>query len=157
MIEFNGKTYASVEEMPPEERKAYEAAMRLLAESDKKGLWELMKAARKAGGVHHEVTIRAMKIVVNGREYTSVEEMSPEDRSLYEQAMTNLEGSAEEGQEAPAVGVPSATEPGVSGPLEAAPSVMKEEPLLGLAPIVAVVLFLLALAVGFVLVMGFLR
>ncbi len=163
MIEFNGKIYASVEEMPPEERKVYEEAMRLLAEGKEKGLGGLMKEVKEVSGSHQEVEIRAVKIVVNGQEYTSVEGMPPEARKIYEQSIAEMErlaGRSADGQALEA-GTPSATEPVVSAPsLGAAPPqstsrVVTEEPTLRFISIL-VVLFL-TVAVGFVLMMFLLR
>lgn len=159
MIEFNDKTYRSVEEMPPEVRKAYEEAMRHLAEAREKGLTALTKATQEESGLHRKVEIHTTKIVVNGQEYASMEEMPPEVRKIYEQAMklagvslTEPAGQNVEGQAEPAL---SASPPETSQP-RTAPGAVKEEPSLRLAPLL-MVLGLIALILGFVLVMGLLR
>lgn len=71
----NGKEYASVEEMPPELREAYE------------------KAVRSGAGVRIEkpqVSVES-KIVFNGQEYRSLEAMPAEVRRLYQSVMKSVE------------------------------------------------------------------
>ena len=62
-INYQGKEYSSVEELPPEARSAYEKAM----------------AAGDA--------TTSSKIVFNGQEYASPEQMPTAERQLYEDAM----------------------------------------------------------------------
>jgi hypothetical protein len=71
----NGKEYASVEEMPPELREAYE------------------KAVRSGAGVRIEkphVSVEG-KIVFNGQEYRSLESMPEEVRRVYRSVMKSVE------------------------------------------------------------------
>jgi hypothetical protein len=62
-IKYKGQEYASVEELPPEARSAYEKAI-----------------AGDSGTV-------SSKIVFNGREYASPEQMPIAERQLYEDTM----------------------------------------------------------------------
>jgi hypothetical protein len=74
----NGKEYASVEEMPPELREAYE------------------KAVRSGAGVRIEkpqVRVES-KIVFNGQEYRSLDAMPGEVRRVYQSVMKSLETGA---------------------------------------------------------------
>ena len=74
----NGKEYASVEEMPPELREAYE------------------KAVRARAGVRIEkpqVRIET-KIVFNGKEYDSLEAMPAGVRRVYQSVMKSVERGA---------------------------------------------------------------
>ena len=71
----NGKEYASVEEMPPELREAYE------------------KAVRSGAGVRIEkpqISVES-KIVFNGQEYRSLEAMPEEVRRVYQSVMKSVE------------------------------------------------------------------
>ena len=71
----NGKEYASVEEMPPELREAYE------------------KAVRSGAGVRIEkphVSVEG-KIVFNGQEYRSLESMPEEVRRVYRSVLKSVE------------------------------------------------------------------
>jgi|WetSurSiteA1Bulk_404760.scaffolds.fasta_scaffold69917_1 hypothetical protein len=71
----NGKEYASVEEMPPELREAYEKAM------------------RSGAGVRidkPQVSVES-KIVFNGQEYRSLEAMPEEVRRVYLSVMKSVE------------------------------------------------------------------
>jgi hypothetical protein len=71
----NRKEYASVEEMPPELREAYE------------------KAVRSGAGVRIEkpqVSVES-KIVFNGREYRSLEAMPEVVRRVYQSVMKSVE------------------------------------------------------------------
>lgn len=73
-IRSMGKTYRSVEEMPPEVRQAYDQAMASL---------------NGIGEFHSE------KIVINDKEYTSADEMPPEVRQIYEEMLKSLGNSTE--------------------------------------------------------------
>ena len=91
---INGMTFASVEEMPPEVRREYETAMELLA-----------KAGRAAGSGDTDVNISmqggdpshrgfgavtrltSQRIIVNGKEYHSLNEVPAESRAALQDAM----------------------------------------------------------------------
>ena len=77
-----GKTYESVEEMPPEDRQAYERAM------------------ASAGGpeVTHRFT-NIDKIIIDGKEYASAEEMPPDVRQSYEEMLKCINDSHENPKE----------------------------------------------------------
>ncbi len=99
-IVIDGKTYNSVEEMPADVRRNYEEALRnmgsasaagapnmlaglaqVFADNNNDGTPDMMQSAptiKLSGG---------MKIVVNGQTYDSVDDLPPEFRARYEQAM----------------------------------------------------------------------
>jgi hypothetical protein len=78
-IVFNGREYSSADEMPPDVREVFERTMRLAADSDRDGVPDVFEG--KDGNV---TSITRSRIVVNGREYGSVEEMPPDVRQAYE-------------------------------------------------------------------------
>jgi hypothetical protein len=69
---FNGREYASPDEMPPDVRRLYDDVLASVAGSDKVG-----------GPGHSEIKIRT-RLVVNGKEYASVAEMPLSIRGAYE-------------------------------------------------------------------------
>jgi len=92
-IIFNGKTYNSIDDMPPEARQAYEKALALLADQNANGVPDFLD-----GLLNDQVPGEGMEplntfstfntqIVHNGQTYASVDEMPAEARRDYEQAM----------------------------------------------------------------------
>jgi len=93
-IVIDGKTYNSVDEMPEEVRRNYEEAIRNFsagratnapADNDNDGVPDVMKNARAinlSGG---------MKFIVDGKTYNSVDELPPDARAKYEQALGNMD------------------------------------------------------------------
>ena len=75
MIEFNGREYASTDDMPIKVRAAYDRAM---AEKP-----ELHSGARLAAKLN-------AKIIMNGSEFNHAGEMSVDDRHLYHEALEAL-------------------------------------------------------------------
>lgn len=91
-IQFNGREYASLEDMPAEERRRYEVVIRNL------GPLMAGTGAKDAGipsGPGDEASVRAVvntRIVVNGREYGSADELPPDIRRLYDEATRQAGG-----------------------------------------------------------------
>src|SRR5260221_10277408 len=75
MIQFNGREYASTDDMPINVRAAYDRAM---AEKP-----ELHSGARLAAKLN-------AKIIMNGAEFNHAGEMSVDDRHLYHEALEAL-------------------------------------------------------------------
>lgn len=73
---IDGKTYYSVNEMPPDVRARYEKAMRMLKDQDRDGRPDVFDVASSTQAVSN-----TMKFVVNGREYNSLEDLPPEARA----------------------------------------------------------------------------
>ena len=71
-ITMNGKTYGRVEEMPADVRQQYERAMSMLPDRDGNGVPDVLegKASPSDAGV-----TTVTRFVVNGREYTSLDEL----------------------------------------------------------------------------------
>ena len=102
LIVIDGKTYKSVEEMPEDVRRNYESAMGQLADNDKNGIPDAFqnlvnhRDQDKDGlpdglkGLASNI-ISSTKIIANGNEYNSLDELPPDVRAKYEQAMGTLD------------------------------------------------------------------
>ena len=104
-IVIDGKTYNSVDEMPDDVRRAYEEAMRavgsthaktvnplraqnnIFADANNNGTPDIMENSQVihlSGG---------MNLVVDGKSYHSVDELPPDARARYEQAMQSMDNN----------------------------------------------------------------
>ena len=104
-IVIDGKTYKSVDEMPEDVRRNYESAMSQLGDSDKDGIPDMLENLTSStdqnqngmpDGIENMVSnvfTSSTKIIVNGAEYNSLDELSPELRAKYEQAMGSLDSN----------------------------------------------------------------
>ena len=106
IIVIDGKTYNSIEEMPPEVRQKYEQAMQALgdangnripdafenmnifADQDKNGMPDVVENL-----VAGQAVVNSMKIVVDGKEFNSLDGLPPEVRANYEAAMSKLDAN----------------------------------------------------------------
>jgi hypothetical protein len=106
MIVIDGKTYNSIEDMPPDIRQKYEQAMKSLgdannnqipdvfetmnifADKDKDGVPDILENL-----VASHATVNTMKIIVDGKEFDGLENLPPEARAKYEQAMGKLDAN----------------------------------------------------------------
>ena len=168
MINFNGKTYESVDDMPPDVRREYEEAMRLL----NKAKAELSESGEKVSKTETK-TLVSTRIEIDGKEYSSPDEMPPDVRERYESLMKEMAKIAQgmmptdsaavvsaepKNDAAPLTSSAPISEP-VSRPVSAPPiqsssPVIKEERAsIGLLVAAAVVILLL-LALGFALVLA---
>jgi hypothetical protein len=105
IIVIDGKTYNSVEEMPPDVRQKYEAAMSALQDQNKNGIPDVLEGnllADKDGNGKLDIlennqgaTIvsTTLKVLVDGKEYNKLEDLPPEVRAKYEQAMGALDAN----------------------------------------------------------------
>ena len=107
LIVIDGKSYNSVDEMPPDIRALYEEAMRNMSrdrlhnpvenldpftDRDRDGIADGFAAMPPAQNMVGNV-MNSAQIVVNGQTYSSLEELPPEYRATYEQAMGNLDAN----------------------------------------------------------------
>ena len=106
IIVIDGKTYNGVEEMPPDIRQKYEQAMRSLGDAnsnqipdafetmniftdkDKDGVVDILEDL-SAG----HAAVSSMKIIVDGKEFNGLENLPPEARAKYEEAMGKLDAN----------------------------------------------------------------
>jgi hypothetical protein len=103
LIVIDGKTYKSVEEMPPDIRAKYEEAMRNL-DKDRNGIPDMLEGMKPFEDKDQDglpdafeglvpstgsapTVISSSKIVANGQVYDGLEQLPPEMRAKYEQAM----------------------------------------------------------------------
>ena len=104
IIVIDGKTYNSVEDMPPDVRQRYEAAMRslgdandnripdvfenmnILADNDKDGLPDVVENL-----VAGQTAVNSMKIIIDGKEFNGLADLPPEVRARYEEAIGKLD------------------------------------------------------------------
>ena len=104
VIVIDGKTYHSAEEMPPDIRQKYEQAMRALGDANSNQIpdaFETMNifADKDKDGVPDvlenltagHAAVKSMKIIVDGKEFDGLENLPPEIRAKYEEAMGKLD------------------------------------------------------------------
>ena len=104
IIVIDGKTYNSVDEMPPDIRQKYEQAMSSLGDASSNQLpdaFETMNifADKDRDGIPDvlenltagDATVNSMKIVIDGKEFDGLENLPPEAREKYEEAMGKLD------------------------------------------------------------------
>src|SRR5688572_278600 len=106
MIVIDGKTYNSVEDMPPDIRQKYEQAMKSLGDANNNQIPDVFEtmnifADKNKDGipdvlenlVASHATVNTMKIIVDGKEFDGLENLPPEARAKYEQAMGKLDAN----------------------------------------------------------------
>jgi hypothetical protein len=106
IIVIDGKTYNSVEDMPPDIRQKYEQAMRSLGDANRNQIPDAFEslnvfADKDKDGVPDVLENLAashtmgntMKIIMDGREFDGLENLPPEARAKYEEAMGKLDGN----------------------------------------------------------------
>ena len=93
IISINGKTYTSPDEMPPELRETYLKTLEILHDADGNGIPDFLegKPLKDVNGGPVNVNVRSSSnIVVGNKVYTSLDELPPEARLKYAQAVTRL-------------------------------------------------------------------
>jgi hypothetical protein len=87
ILSFNGKTYNSLEEMPADQRAAYEQVMAFMKDENNNGIPDMFE-----GDVIQKMIGLAAntRIIVNGQEVQGLEAMSPEARAKFDNAMQKL-------------------------------------------------------------------
>jgi len=86
-ITFNGQEYASLDDMPAEVRRAYEQVMAAIGDSDRDRTLGILE---RVGQVNIRAAMHT-RIIVNGQEYSSVDEMPADVRETYEQMMAKFD------------------------------------------------------------------
>ena len=120
IISFNGKTYNSLEEMPADQRAAYEQVMSFMKDENHNGIPDMFEgdAIQKMIGMASNT-----RVMVNGQEMQSIESLPPEARAKFDKAMVKLSQ----------LGLLPPGTPGVQGlpsqpSLQAAPQIAPGEP-----------------------------
>ena len=91
LIVIDGKTYKSVDEMPEDVRKSYESAMRNF-DNNQNGTPDLFEGMNAIQSATANV-INTTKIVVNGQVFGSLDQLPPDVRAKYEQAMGAMDAN----------------------------------------------------------------
>lgn len=125
-IVIDGKVYNSVDEMPEDVRRQYEKAMsslkdengnsipdalennNMLADNNRNGIPDIIENTPGA-----PIFASAMKILVDGKEFKSIDDLPPEARLKYEKAMGMLDKNQN--------GIPDFVEGMMDAPQSAAP------------------------------------
>lgn len=106
IIVIDGKTYNNVEEMPPDIRQKYEAAMRSLGVANQNRIPDAFENVNILGDKNNngmpdivenlvagQAAVSSMKIIVDGKEFNGLEGLPPEARAQYEAAMAKLDAN----------------------------------------------------------------
>jgi hypothetical protein len=106
IIVIDGKTYHSVDEMPPDVRQKYEKAMRSLGDANENRIPEAFESMNIFADKDRDnipdvleniaaghVAVNSMKIVIDGKEFSGIENLPPEARARYEEAMGKLDAN----------------------------------------------------------------
>lgn len=92
-IVVNGKSYNSVDEMPAEIRAAYQKALEVLHDADKNGIPDFLegKAQPNVSDIPINVDVQSgSRIVMGDNVYSSVDQLPPDARMKFDQAMAKL-------------------------------------------------------------------
>ena len=88
-ITVNGKTYSSVDEMPPDVRRQYEQAMQsAMADRDGNGVPDIFEHPTSAGSATSVGVNSVQHFTVNGKSYDRIEDVPAEFRHAMEKAMS---------------------------------------------------------------------
>lgn len=93
-IVFNGREYDGVDAMPAEVRRQYEAVLIIVRGQSGGGKLESLLESGPVRKLFKISTTVRRRIVVNGKEFTSVDEMPADARAAYERAVAEAAGKA---------------------------------------------------------------
>jgi len=127
IIVIDGKTYNSVNEMPEEVRRKYDQAISRLNDVDRSRIPDAFENNNILGDKNRNnipdafenitsarTFLSTMKIVVDGKEINSVDDLPPDARARYDKAMTGLDANRN--------GVPDFMEGMIGTPQQTAPA-----------------------------------
>lgn len=83
-IAFNGQEYDSVETMPAEVRQLYELATNILSATSKGDISDAIQHAKAT-------VMSTSQFIVDGKAYSSLDELPPDARKRYEQTMQSFD------------------------------------------------------------------
>jgi hypothetical protein len=89
-ITFNGQEYDSPEAMPPEVRQVYQMMTGMLSDANQDGVPDLFAGI---AGAAAPTVVQTTQFVVDGKAYSSLDELPPEARQKYAQAMSRLDAN----------------------------------------------------------------
>jgi hypothetical protein len=92
-IIFNGQTYNSAADMPPDARQAYERAMSMLADTNKDGMPDDLETLPGAASPNSRVpnVMGSTHFSINGMPVQGLDDLPPETRQQIEQAMRSMD------------------------------------------------------------------
>lgn len=106
VIVIDGKIYNSVDEMPPDVRQKYEQAMRSLGDADHNRIPDAFENAnifadQDRNGIpdafenlsEQSTAVSNMKIIMDGKEFDRIEDLPPDARAKYEEAMGKMDAN----------------------------------------------------------------
>lgn len=106
VIVIDGKTYNSISEMPADVRARYEQAMSTLKDQDGNRIPDALEGSNILADKNHNgipdvientpgapLVANSIKVLLDGQEYTSLDDLPPEARAKYEQAMGALDAN----------------------------------------------------------------
>lgn len=106
LIVIDGKTYNSVDEMPAEVRRLYEEARSAFRDQDANRIPDAIEQPRELSDKNRNgipdviegtpggsIVASAMKVLFDGREYNSLDDLPPDARAKYDQAMGTLDAN----------------------------------------------------------------
>jgi hypothetical protein len=106
LIVIDEVTYKDISEMPPDVRQKYEQAMRLLGDADNNQIPDAFETMNILGDkdkdgvpdvlenlVEGQAAVSSMKIVIDGKEFDGLENLPPEARARYEEAMGKMDAN----------------------------------------------------------------
>jgi len=88
-ITFNGQEYDSPDAMPPEVRQLYQMMTSMLSDTNQDGMPDIFAGIAGAA----PTTLQTTQFVVDGKAYSSLDELPAEARQKYEQAMGRLDAN----------------------------------------------------------------
>jgi hypothetical protein len=89
-IVFQGKSYENADQMPPDIRRLYDQVMGVLADNDRNGVPDILEGMPGTMDVNVQatpVTFSSTQFIVDGKVYSNVNDLPPDARQKYEQAM----------------------------------------------------------------------
>jgi hypothetical protein len=86
IISFNGKTYNNLDEMPADQRAAYEQVMSFMKDENHNGIPDMFEG----DVIQKMMTLATTRVVVNGQEMQSIQSLPPEAKAKYDKAMLKL-------------------------------------------------------------------
>ena len=89
-ISFNGHEYNSPEEMPPEVRQLYQMMTSMLADKDQDGMPDIFASSH---GDSAPTVFQTTQFIVDGKSYDSLDELPPEARQKYAQAVGRFDAN----------------------------------------------------------------
>lgn len=86
IISFNGNTYKNLDEMPADQRAAYEQVMAFMKDENNNGIPDMFEG----DAIQKMMGMASTRVIVNGQEMQSIESLPPEARAKFDKAMLKL-------------------------------------------------------------------